>query len=205
MQPDSAASTAGIGLRRRFLVLRHAPTAWNAAGRIQGRTDVPLDAAGLETARSWRAPDAFAGLPCLASPLLRCLDTARAMGLSPVADDRLVEMDWGVLEGSTLDEMRGRGGSAFARAEAAGLDFRPTGGETPRETGERALPVLSTGHGDAVIVTHKGVMRALIAIATGWDMLGKPPARLPPPGAALVMEWRGGALHLQSDMVDIRA
>jgi probable phosphoglycerate mutase len=29
-----------------------------------------------------------------------------------------------------------------------------------------------------VAVTHKGVIRALLGLATGWDFLGKPPARL---------------------------
>jgi probable phosphoglycerate mutase len=27
-------------------------------------------------------------------------------------------------------------------------------------------------------ITHKGVIRAVLALATGWDMLGKPPHRL---------------------------
>jgi probable phosphoglycerate mutase len=35
-----------------------------------------------------------------------------------------------------------------------------------------------------VAVTHKGVLRAVLAAATGWDMTGKPPIRL-----------RDGALH----------
>ena len=39
--------------------------------------------------------------------------------------------------------------------------------------------------GPAVVVTHGGVIRALFAEATGWDMRGKPPAKL---------EW--DAVHL---------
>ena len=35
-----------------------------------------------------------------------------------------------------------------------------------------------------VAVTHKGVLRAVLAAATGWDMTGKPPVRL-----------HSGALH----------
>ena len=204
MQPDSAARGAGIGQRRRFLVLRHAPTAWNAEGRIQGRTDCPLSAEGLEQALSWRVPEGFSGAPCLSSPLRRCLDTARAMGLSPIVEERLVEMDWGTLEGATLAGMRADGGEDFSRREAAGLDFRPSGGETPRETGARARAVLAEAPADAVIVTHKGVMRALLAMATGWDMVGKPPVRFPGDGHALMMEWRDGALHLQPGSVDMR-
>ena len=203
MPPDSAATGKGIGQRRRFLVLRHAPTAWNADGRIQGRTDCPLSPEGRESALAWRVPAVFRTAPCFSSPLRRCLDTARAMGLSPVVDDRLVEMDWGTLEGATLASMRAEGGADFARREAAGLDFRPPSGETPREAGARALAVLAQAKSDAVIVTHKGVMRALLALATGWDMVGKPPIRFPAEGHALILEWRDGVLHLQPDSVDM--
>lgn len=204
MPPDSAATNKGIGRRRRFLVLRHAPTAWNAAGRIQGRTDCPLSPEGVERALTWQVPASFRHVPCFSSPLRRCLDTARAMGLSPFVDDRLVEMDWGTLEGATLAGMRAEGGAEFTRREAAGLDFRPPGGETPREAGARALAVLSEATSDAVIVTHKGVMRALLALATGWDMVGKPPIRFPAEGHALILEWQEGVLYLQPDSVDMR-
>jgi hypothetical protein len=37
-------------------LIRHMPTAWNAAGRMQGARDVPLDA-GL----NWRTPPELAG------------------------------------------------------------------------------------------------------------------------------------------------
>jgi probable phosphoglycerate mutase len=29
-------------------------------------------------------------------------------------------------------------------------------------------------------ITHKGVLRAILALATGWDMLGEPPVKLMP-------------------------
>jgi probable phosphoglycerate mutase len=32
----------------------------------------------------------------------------------------------------------------------------------------------------AIAVTHKGVLRAMLADATGWDMLGRPPVKLAP-------------------------
>jgi probable phosphoglycerate mutase len=38
-------------------------------------------------------------------------------------------------------------------------------------------------HGSIVVVTHKGVLRAVLSAATGWDMTAKPPLRLD--GAAL--------------------
>ena len=45
--------------------------------------------------------------------------------------------------------------------EAAGLDFRPAGGESPRDVQDRLLPWLAGLRGPTVAVTHKGVIRAL--------------------------------------------
>lgn len=160
------------------LLLRHAPTGWNEAGRIQGRADIPLSPAGRRAADSWRLPDFAQDWPVIASPLSRAVETARAMGLSPVPDAAFVEMDWGGCEGRTLPELRAGGGAAFAANEARGLDFRPEGGESPRKVGRRALAGLGALRRDAVIVTHKGVIRALLALACGWDMRGKAPVRL---------------------------
>ena len=161
-----------------LMILRHAPTAWNAEKRIQGRTDVPLSPAGRAMAATWQLPERTAGWQSVTSPLVRAVETARLMRLAPAPLDALIEMDWGALEGRTLPEIRAEGGETFAAEEARGLDFRPPGGESPREVGARALAGLQTIETDAVIVTHKGVLRALLAVATGWDMKAKAPVKL---------------------------
>ncbi len=63
-------------------------------------------------------------------------------GDAPPQDSALIEMDWGDWEGLTLDEICARHGEEFARNEARGLDFRPPGGESPREVLERLRPWL---------------------------------------------------------------
>ena len=72
--------------------------------------------------------------------------------------------------------------------EGAGLDFRPPGGESPRLVAERLAACLrdlaATGR-DHVLVTHKGVLRASLVLALGWDMLGKPPVRYEPERALI--------------------
>jgi probable phosphoglycerate mutase len=90
-------------------------------------------------------------------------------------------MAWGAWEGSTLPELDRIPEAALAERAAAGLEFRPPGGESPREVQARLLPLLAeiaqAGRPTGAI-THKGVIRAVFALASGWDMLGKPPARL---------------------------
>ena len=159
-------------------LIRHMPTAWNADGRLQGRRDTPLDPAAIP---AWRLPSELAGFRFLASPLVRALATAERLGIDPQADPRLIEMDWGEWDGGTLAELRARFGDTMAANEARGLDFRPPGGESPRDVQERLNPLLAeiaASHRDTAAITHKGVIRAVLALATGWDMLDKPPHRL---------------------------
>jgi probable phosphoglycerate mutase len=68
---------------------------------------------------------------------------------------------------------------AMVANEALGLDFRPPGGESPREVRARLESLFADLTDELVVcVTHKGVIRAALSLATGWDMLAKPPLRL---------------------------
>ena len=61
-----------------LVVIRHGPTEWNAEGRIQGRSDVPLSAEGRATVSAWRMPAGIGGpeWAWLSSPLQRARETA---------------------------------------------------------------------------------------------------------------------------------
>ena len=122
-------------------LLRHGSTHWNESGRMQGRCDVPLSALGRTQVLRWRMPPGIgAPLRWLSSPLARAVETARLVGgTEPVCVPALVEMDWGEWEGRTLAALDAEFGDAFRRNAAAGLDFRPPGGESPREVRARAL------------------------------------------------------------------
>jgi probable phosphoglycerate mutase len=158
-------------------LLRHADTAWSVAGRIQGRVDVPL-LPGI----SCSLPDLCRGMRIVTSPLARCVETAALLGASDAArEPRIIEMDWGAWHGETLASLRERLGRAMLENEARGLDFMPPGGESPRllilrlktwlrDVALEGVPTLA--------VTHRGVIRAILAEAFGWDMRGKPPAKL---------------------------
>jgi broad specificity phosphatase PhoE len=167
-------------------LLRHADTAWSAEGRIQGRSDVPLSDAGRAALREFKLPAACAGMRVVSSPLARCVETAVLIG-APQAErePRLAEMSWGAWEGRRLADLRAELGQAMQENEARGWDFRPQGGESPREVLARVRSWLVEVREPTLAITHRGVIRALFAAACGWDMLGKPPAKL---------DW--SALHL---------
>jgi probable phosphoglycerate mutase len=90
-------------------------------------------------------------------------------------------MSFGGWEGRTLSELRSIHGPVMAETEGRGLDFRAPGGESPRDVQNRLQPWLQeliADESDILAITHKGVMRALYALASGWDMHGKPAQRL---------------------------
>lgn len=158
----------------KIALLRHGPTEWNASGRIQGHTDIPLSDAGLARMAGLRVPLEVRRV--YASPMLRARQTAQALGLAePIYDARLMEQHWGVWEGLTRDEILARDGEdAFIKAGSKqGEAFRPGGGESTGELHARVASFLSDvaqDEGDAVAVAHLGVLRAAYTLATGWDL-----------------------------------
>lgn len=164
------------------LLVRHGPTAWNASGRIQGQIDIPLSPRGRAEVLRWRLPARYAQARLFSSPLARARETAEILtGRAPTTDPRLCEMSWGRFEGRRLAELRAEAPEAMAANEARGLDFRPPGGESPREVCARVgalLIELAADPRPVVAVCHKGVIRAALVLATGWDMRGRPPVRL---------------------------
>lgn len=168
------------------VLIRHAPTAWNAEGRIQGQTDVPLSPAGRAAAERWRVPQRFRDHDRFVSPLVRCLDTATRLDLgAPWRDPRLMEMHWGAWEGRLESDLEALG-AAYADNQARGWDFRPPGGESRRQLWTRVrawLHEVAARGQDSLAVTHNGVIRVVHAAATGWDLTPPQPVRFKRAGA----------------------
>jgi broad specificity phosphatase PhoE len=191
----------------KFILIRHGRTAWNEEGRMQGRADLPLSPVGRAEVLGWRLPGAWADARWLTSPLCRATETAALLTDRPVAiEPRLIEMDWGAFEGHTLAELRAEAPATMAANEARGLDFRPAGGESPREVRSRLESLFADLGADpaaqaiVVCVTHKGVVRAALSLATGWDMLAKPPLRLADDAALVLKRQPGGQIALAGEL-----
>jgi broad specificity phosphatase PhoE len=188
-------------------LIRHAPTAWNAEGRIQGRTDIGLSDEGRAMAREWVVPAALAGFDWVASPLMRARETAAMLGAANCrTDPRLAEANWGEWEGQVLAELRATLKGALEREEAKGLDLQVPGGESPRDVRDRLAGWLAEVEAAArptVAVTHNGVIRAAYSLATGWDMTTRLDVRFDW-GEAQLFDVTGGVLRIRALNLSLR-
>jgi len=186
--------------RRRIFVIRHGETDWNLAGRLQGHHDVPLNDLGREQAAHAarvveRLSGGSAGLDYVASPLSRTAQTMAILrgelGLAPNTfrrDERLKELAFGRWEGLSWKELRRRDPIALAARRADPWNFVPPAGESYAMLSERVLPAIGELHRDCVVVTHGGVIRALLHALTGM-----------PPHEAVELPVRQGAVYLIED------
>ena len=139
-------------------LIRH-PKPVVEAGVCYGRLDPEAENVAM-VAEGLRA-ELPPGLPVWSSPLRRCLVLAEHLHPAPKVDERLVEMDFGRWEGLHWDEVPRAELDAWA-ADVAG--YAPPGGESPAQLQRRALAfVAELAVPEAVIVTHAGVIRTLLA------------------------------------------
>jgi probable phosphoglycerate mutase len=154
----------------RFSIVRHGQTDWNLNQRIQGSTDIPLNATGRAEAvaaaerlqsRRWDA--------IVTSPLVRAAESASIiaaeLGLNePVVVPALTERHHGAIEGLTFAERQHRFPDGVA---VPGL-------ETRRDVIDRvlaALSTLATGHSDqsVLVLSHGGIIGTLLRHLTDGD------------------------------------
>ncbi|MDQ1655803.1 MAG: glucosyl-3-phosphoglycerate phosphatase, partial [Cryptosporangiaceae bacterium] len=155
---------------RRLLLWRHGRTEWNAAGRMQGQSDVALDDTGRAQARE-AAPLLAAEQPdaIVSSDLVRAHDTALVLaaltGLPVRTDPRLRESNFGPWQGLTSEEIAER----FPEPHALwrqGKAFTVPGAETPDEVAARMLAgiedALDATDGTLVVVSHGAAARRAV-------------------------------------------
>ncbi|SKA33111.1 probable phosphoglycerate mutase [Marinactinospora thermotolerans DSM 45154] len=155
-------------------IARHGRTPWHADHRYVGSSDIPIDEVGRRQARElagWAREFAPSALFC--SPLRRTRQTMEpvvaAVGVEATVDPRLREVDFGIGEGRTLDEVDEEVARRF-RADPV-TDHFP-GGEDPREAAERAVEwVVEVGRGHegrrVLAVAHGTLIRLVLCSAMG--------------------------------------
>jgi broad specificity phosphatase PhoE len=160
-------------------VIRHGRTALNAAGRFRGLADPPLDEAGLAEVSATAAGLRGRSVGWIAtSRLLRARQTAdaaaRVVGIEPVMDPGLLDVDMGAWEGLTKDEAATRDPEAFATYLEDPRAATVPGGDALAEVEARilaAIAQLATAHpgGEVVAVSHEASIKLLISGLLGLD------------------------------------
>jgi broad specificity phosphatase PhoE len=161
-----------------LVVVRHGRTAWNATGRFQGQTDIPLDETGREQARGVAEllrGERFAR--AIASDLVRARETAEIVldDRPPEVefDARWREMRFGSWEGLVWDEIVARQPELATKSSTTPRFYTPPGGESFEALCDRIAAAVSdvdarAHDGDRVLVaTHAGPLHALLRVALG--------------------------------------
>jgi len=167
----------------RIALMRHYPTSWNQAHRLQGRTDIPLTNASRRELARLAIPDPWDAVRLIASPLKRADETARilAPGRTVETDARLVEVNYGAWEGKRGVDLLADPASGYCHVESWGWHYRPPEGESPWDAWERVRPALAeiaAAGAPALLVVHRALMRVVLARAWGWDYDRPEPFRI---------------------------
>jgi broad specificity phosphatase PhoE len=153
--------------------LRHGQTDYNAAGRIQGSIDIPLNAHGRAQAkRNGSVLNELIGdkskFGFVASPLLRARQTMElvraGMGLEPEAystEERLQEVRFGDWGGMTMAEIAAQDPENYRLREADPWNVAPPAGECFRELYARVMDWFAGVTEDTVAVAHGGTNRCI--------------------------------------------
>lgn len=161
----------------RLVLLRHGESQWNLENRFTGWVDVPLSPKGVEEAkqageklRGFTFDRAFTSVLTRANETLRIvLETIGQTSIPIEKDKALNERMYGELQGLNKTETAKKYGDAQVKIWRRSYDVKPPGGESLKDTAERALPYYEKmikphlAKGETIIIAaHGNSLRALV-------------------------------------------
>lgn len=161
----------------RLFLSRHGRTHWNALGRFQGRTDVPLDDVGREQARLFAEHMRGRVDAIVASDLLRASESAHIIAETlhvPLLalDADLRERGYGIFEGLTRAECEQQHPELWSQ-KRRDRNVEPPGGEPRAEVIarmqrglSRAVSLLRGRYEKGLIIGHGSSLRMFLEVLT---------------------------------------
>lgn len=161
----------------RLVLLRHGESQWNLENRFTGWVDVPLSPKGTEEARQageklrgFSFDRAFTSVLSRANETLRIVLETIGQSTIPIEKDKaLNERMYGELQGLNKAETAKKYGDAQVKIWRRSYDVKPPGGESLKDTAERALPYYEKMirprllQGETIIIAaHGNSLRALV-------------------------------------------
>lgn len=162
----------------KLCLIRHGETSWNAERRLQGHTDIPLNATGMLQARQMAQAlkDIKLTFDVLyTSDLKRASDTANAVvelfGVDALVDSELRERHFGTLQGLSISEAPLKHPDIWQAHIARDLEHDLEGGESIQQFALRvqnALDKIQARHAGKtiLIVSHGGTLDMMYRIAS---------------------------------------
>jgi len=190
--------------------IRHGET--ETPGRLLGRTDSPLSAAGRQQFERQTAGRTWAAI--VASPLCRAREPAerlaQAHGLSARVDEDWAELDFGIWDGRLIEVLQADPVASrqldglYASSEAAAVP----GGESWAALQARVARALECLIDEAapatmLVVTHAGPMRAAIALACGIPFASLWAIKIDPGTRVTLRAGRDVAGNVWGEIVEI--
>lgn len=175
----------------KLCLIRHGETAWNAERRLQGHTDIPLNAKGVLQARQMAQALKNIGLTfdiLYTSDLKRAADTAQAVvelfGVTAQVDSALRERHFGVLQGLSITEAPLQHPDIWQSHIARDLGHDLEGGESIQQFSSRvqkALDNIQIRHAGKTIlvVSHGGTLDMMYRIASKQSLSAARVASVP--------------------------
>lgn len=160
-------------------LIRHGETEWNKIGKFQGSTDIALSEGGIKQA--YLAADVLNGKfdYIYASPLSRAKQTADIIGgasnITPQIEAELREINFGIWEGLTFEEIREQYPKEFLSWRNPSQGYLMSDDLSINHAGKRASEAIRTivkeHDGERIaIVAHGGILKAGLIHLFDWNM-----------------------------------
>ncbi|MGQ9563864.1 MAG: histidine phosphatase family protein [Thermogutta sp.] len=165
--------------------VRHGESTYNAEGRVQGQSDVPLSERGRQQGEATANALAAAGIQMIySSPLRRAWETAeiiaRRTGCDIRLDPRLMEIHAGIFQDRLRRELMTEFPEEFRRWTSEDPDFVIPGGESRRQLAERGVAafrdIMSSGFDRVAVVSHGRLLVVTLRALLSHGHHNLPPA-----------------------------
>ena len=155
----------------KLYIIRHGQTDWNVQGRIQGRQDIPLNAAGRSQAEMLaKGMEKRPVTAIYSSPQIRAMETAetlaRAQGVTVIPVPELAEIGYGDWEGRTASDILAKERKLYEEWWQHPATVAPPGGETLNQVDARCKKawerIKGEMKGDTAVAAHGGTLAHFI-------------------------------------------
>ena len=163
----------------RVILIRHTSTGFHGVYFL-GKADVPITEDGMKHARQIGQLLKDLRIDRIYSSQLRravmtAEEIAKVQGLKVEQIPELNEVDFGVMDGLTGEEVESRYPGLIGERNRDKLNFRPPGGESYVEAGKRAVPAFrklfdSNPGKTVVVVMHSILMKLIFRDVTGKNI-----------------------------------